>query len=102
MSEWCGWPVVPDSTGWESAQQILTEAELSDGLPLVPPTQRRLEAMVAGKLNLTVECNPLLGPYLFDAVDKIIKKETLPKRTVVQDGIFDETQAAKELPNRKY
>jgi len=60
------------------------------------------EAMVAGKLNLTVECNPLLGPYLFDAVEKIMKKETLPKRTVVQDGIFDETQAAKELPNRKY
>ena len=48
MSEWCGWPVVPDSTGWERAQQILTDAELSDGLPLVPPTQRRLEAMVAG------------------------------------------------------
>ena len=48
MSEWCGWPVVPESTGWESAQQILTDAELSDGLPLVPPTQRRLEAMLAG------------------------------------------------------
>ena len=47
MSEWSGWPVVEESTGWEAAQQILTEAELSDGLPLVPPTQRRLEAMVA-------------------------------------------------------
>ena len=35
-------------TSWESAQQILTDAELSDGLPLVPPTRRRLEAMVAG------------------------------------------------------
>jgi hypothetical protein len=47
MSEWSGWPVVEESTGWEAAQQILTEAELSDGLPLVPPTQRRLETMVA-------------------------------------------------------
>ena len=47
MSEWSGWPVVEESTDWEAAQQILTEAELSDGLPLVPPTQRRLEAMVA-------------------------------------------------------
>jgi hypothetical protein len=46
--EWCGWPVVDDQTGWEAAQQILTDAELSDGLPLVPPTRRRLEAMVAG------------------------------------------------------
>ena len=48
MSEWCGWPVVEETTGWEGAQQILTDAELSDGLPLVPPTRRRLEAMVAG------------------------------------------------------
>ncbi len=48
MSEWCGWPVVEESAGWEAVQQILTDAELSDGLPLVPPTKRRLEAMVAG------------------------------------------------------
>ena len=48
MSEWCGWPVVEETTGWESAQQILTDAELSDGLPQVPPTRRRLEMMVAG------------------------------------------------------
>jgi len=48
MSEWCGWPVIADAASWETAQQILTDAELSDGLPLVPPTRRRLEAMVAG------------------------------------------------------
>ncbi len=48
MDDWCGWPVVSDGTNWEDAQRILTEAELSDGLPLVPPTRRRLEAMVAG------------------------------------------------------
>lgn len=48
MNEWSGWPVVEESTTWESAQQILTEAELSDGLPLVPPTQKRLDAMIAG------------------------------------------------------
>ncbi len=51
MTEWCGWPVVPESTGWEAAQQILTIAELSDGLPLVPPTQKRLDAMVATIAN---------------------------------------------------
>ncbi|MDP1837978.1 MAG: hypothetical protein Q8N31_24100 [Reyranella sp.] len=51
MTEWCGWPVVTESTGWEAAQQILTDAELSDGLPLVPPTQKRLNAMVAGLVD---------------------------------------------------
>jgi hypothetical protein len=48
MTEWCGWPVVGETTAWEAAQQILTDAELSDGLPLVPPTRQRLEAMIAG------------------------------------------------------
>jgi len=60
------------------------------------------KAMAAGKLNCSVECNPLLGPPLFDAIEKYRKGETLPKRTVMKDGIFDETTAAKELPNRKY
>ena len=48
MSEWCGWPVIAETAGWESVQQTLTDAELSDGLPLVPPTQKRLDAMIAG------------------------------------------------------
>ena len=48
MREWCGWPVVAEAATWEAAQQLLADAELSDGLPLVPPTQQRLEAMVAG------------------------------------------------------
>ena len=65
MSEWCGWPVVPDSTGWERAQQILTDAELSDGLPLVPPTQRRLEAMVAG-ISDRSESRGMLPPMFGD------------------------------------
>lgn len=51
MNEWCGWPVVDDSTTWEGAQQILTEAELSDGLPLVPPTKKRLDAVIASVAN---------------------------------------------------
>ncbi len=60
------------------------------------------EAMIAGKLNCTVECNPLLGPPLFDAIEAVMAKKELPKRTIIKDGIFDESVAAAELPNRKY
>ena len=59
-------------------------------------------AMKDGKLNCTTECNPLLGPLLFDSIEKFKKGETLPKRQIVPDGQFDETTAAAELPNRKY
>jgi len=60
------------------------------------------QAMADGTLNCTVECNPLLGPNIIDAAVKLKKGESLPKRTVVEDGIFDQSTAAKELPNRKY
>ncbi len=60
------------------------------------------EAMVDGKMNCTVECNPLLGPLLFDAIEAVKAGKPLPKRTIVPDGMFDETQAKAELPNRKY
>ena len=60
------------------------------------------QAMIDGKLNCSVECNPLLGPPLFDAIAKIKKGESLPKRTIIPDGVFDQSVAAKELPNRKY
>ncbi len=60
------------------------------------------EAIRDGKLNCTVECNPLLGPMAFDAVEKALRGETLPKQLVQEDRLFDETNAAAELPNRKY
>jgi galactofuranose transport system substrate-binding protein len=59
-------------------------------------------AMVAGKLNCTVECNPLLGPMAFDAVDKAVKGETLPKRTVVEDNVFDQSTAKEVIASRQY
>ncbi|MCB1227416.1 MAG: ABC transporter substrate-binding protein [Verrucomicrobiales bacterium] len=59
-------------------------------------------AMKDGQLNCTVECNPLLGPNAFDAVEKAVAGETLPKKTVVQDRLFEASQAAAELPNRQY
>ena len=41
-------PVFPETVAWEEAQSALEEQGLSDGLPLVPPTEARLAAMLAG------------------------------------------------------
>ena len=60
------------------------------------------EAMIEGKLNCTVECNPLLGPPLFDAIQALKDGKTLEKRIVIEDKIFDQSVAEAELPNRKY
>jgi hypothetical protein len=71
MTEWCGWPVVNETTAWEAAQQILTDAELSDGLPLVPPTKARLDAMVAGIADRT-RSHGLMPPMLGDITPETV------------------------------
>jgi simple sugar transport system substrate-binding protein len=88
------------------ALQAIEAAGLKPGKDLVIVSidgiKGAFEAMAEGKLNCTVECNPLIGPQLFDAVEAVLAGKELPKRVVVEEGVFDETTAATELPNRKY
>jgi simple sugar transport system substrate-binding protein len=60
------------------------------------------DAMVAGKLNCTVECNPLLGPAAFDAIEGFRAGKTLPKKTTAQDQVFDQSVAKDVIASRKY
>jgi len=60
------------------------------------------EAMIAGKLNVSVECSPLLGPQLMQAAKDLMDGKTLPKRIITKEGVFPAEVAAKEFPNRKY
>jgi galactofuranose transport system substrate-binding protein len=60
------------------------------------------EAMIEGKLNCTVECSPLLGPQLFDAVEALMRGETLPKTIWTKEGIFPQEVAEEVLPTRTY
>src|SRR6187399_3174852 len=60
------------------------------------------EAMMAGKLNVSVECSPLLGPQLMAAVKDIKAGKPVQKRIVTEEGIFPMEVAAKEFAKRKY
>lgn len=60
------------------------------------------EAMIEGKINCTVECSPLLGPQLFDAVEDLMAGKELPKRIVTNEGVFPAEVAEETLPTRKY
>jgi len=58
------WPIFPETVAWEEAQAILDAQDLGDGLPLVPPTDQRLEAMLAGVAQPDKSCGqmpPLFG-----------------------------------------
>ena len=61
-----------------------------------------VEAMMAGKLNVTVECSPLLGNQLMQVVKDIKAGKTVPKRIVTEEGVFPMETAAQEFPKRKY
>jgi len=60
------------------------------------------EAMLAGKLNATVECNPLLGPQFFDLALKVVNGEDVPKRIKSEESIFFPDNAAEVMATRIY
>ena len=60
------------------------------------------QAMIDGKLNATIECNPLLGPTFFQIALKVVNGEYVPKWIPSQEGIYFPDDAAEILPTRKY
>ena len=60
------------------------------------------EAMMAGKLNVSVECNPQLGPQLMTVVKEVLEGKEQPKWVKTKESVFPMETAAKEFPNRKY
>lgn len=88
------------------AIQAIEEAGLKPAKDItiisVDAVKGAFEAMIAGKLNVTVECSPLLGPQLMSAVKDIKAGKAVQKRIVTEEGIFPMEVAAKEFPNRKY
>jgi simple sugar transport system substrate-binding protein len=88
------------------AIQAMEEAGIKPGQDIkivsIDGVKGAFEAMKDGKLNVTVECNPLLGPQLFDIIEKVSKGESVPARVVSQEGVYEQAQAAEELPKRQY
>ncbi|TWT81956.1 ABC transporter periplasmic-binding protein YtfQ precursor [Planctomycetes bacterium CA13] len=70
----------------------------------VDAVRAAFDAMVAGKLNCTVECNPLQGPLAMEAVAKILAGEadSLDKKTLIEDTVFEMEQAKDFIDSRKY
>jgi galactofuranose transport system substrate-binding protein len=60
------------------------------------------DAMIAGKMNVTIECNPLLGPQLMTSVTEVVAGRPIPKRMVVEEQMFTMETAKQFLPSRKY
>jgi galactofuranose transport system substrate-binding protein len=88
------------------AIQAIEEYGLKPGADIkivsVDAVRGAFEAMIAGKLNVTVECNPLLGPQFFETALKLANGEPIEKWVKSKEGVFRQDTAEKELPKRKY
>jgi hypothetical protein len=58
--------------------------------------------MAAGKLNPTVECNPLFGPQLMELARDVIAGKRVPKWVTTGDALYPAEAAGKELARRQY
>lgn len=80
------------------AIEALKEAGLKPGVDVkilsVDATAGAFKAMIAGDLNVTVECNPLLAPQVYEAALKALNGEDLPKWVPSQEGVF-----SADMPN---
>lgn len=88
------------------AIQAMEEAGIKPGKDVTvvsfDATKGGFQAMVDGKINVDVECSPLLGPQLMAAVKDIAAGKQVPRRIVTDEGIFPMNVAAQVMPSRKY
>jgi simple sugar transport system substrate-binding protein len=114
------------------AIQAMKEAGLKPGKDIkiisVDGVKAAFEAMVAGELNCTVECSPLLGPAVFDLAEAVVAARRVRgtvstaefirpeakqllldnldnmfvKRIMVKEGVYDQSVAKDVIGSRKY
>ena len=88
------------------AVQAIEEAGLKPGKDIIivsiDAIREGVQAVVDGKINCVVECNPLFGPKVYDTVAQVLAKKTVPRKAFNKDELFDATNAAAALPTRQY
>ncbi len=88
------------------AIQAIEEYGLKPGVDIkivsIDAARGAFEAMIAGKLNATIECNPLLGPQFFELALKVVNGQAVPKWVPSIEDIFLPNNAKEILPTRKY
>src|SRR3954447_2339373 len=61
-----------------------------------------LQALIDGKINYIVECNPLLGDGGAAVVKRAVGGDSVEKKNYAQDASFTKEQATASLPTRPY
>lgn len=88
------------------AIQAIEEFGLQPGVDIkivsIDAVRGAFEAMIAGKLNVTVECNPLLGPQFYELALRAVNGEELPEWVPSEESVYYPDKAEELLPERQY
>jgi ABC-type sugar transport system substrate-binding protein len=68
----------------------------------VDGTRGGFQAMVDGWFQADVECNPLLGPQVYDMALKLMNGQTIDREVLTDETVYYPDNAAELLPSRKY
>ena len=88
------------------AIQAIEEFGLEPGVDIkivsIDAVRGAFEAMIDGKLNVTVECNPLLGPQFYDLALRAVNGEELSEWVPSEESVYYPDNASELLPERQY
>jgi galactofuranose transport system substrate-binding protein len=88
------------------AIQVIKKMGLKPGKDIlivsVDGTRNAFDAIRAGLLNATIELNPFLGPPAFDAIEKAIRGEQLPKWQIEYGNVYTINNISFTYPQRGY
>jgi ABC-type sugar transport system substrate-binding protein len=68
----------------------------------VDGTRGGFQAMIDGWVQADVECNPLLGPQVFDMALKLMNGEAIEREILTNETVYFPDKAKELLPTRKY
>ncbi len=68
----------------------------------VDGTRGGFQLMIDGWVQADVECNPLLGPQVYDMALKLMNGETIEREILTNETVYYPDKAKELLPTRKY
>lgn len=63
--------------------------------------QAALELMKRGKINADFECNPILGPFVSDIIQRLERGQEVEKIQYVQEQYFDASMNLEEILKKR-
>jgi len=88
------------------AIEVMREAGIQPGKDItiisVDATQRSIDYLKEGVINCVIECNPNTGSQVMELAQKVNGGEMVPKKTYIEETMFDEFGAVDAIASRGY